>query len=230
LDDLLIEQKRLHRLTKFEREARSQGFSLIAGIDEAGRGPLAGPVVAAACIIPKRIFFKGINDSKLLSPVQRRRIYEALTTHPKVVWAVGSSSVEEIDRINIYQATIVAMQRALDALSVVPDYLLVDGMKLPYRDIPCQKINQGDSLSQSIAGAGIIAKETRDKMMVEMHKQWSGYGFDEHKGYGTPKHLDALQRLGPCPEHRRSFEPVRASLSSGPSGPSGPSEVIAKVF
>lgn len=212
--DLLIEQERLHRLTSFEREARSEGYHHIAGIDEAGRGPLAGPVLAAACIIPEGVFFEGINDSKQLSPVQRRRLYEALTAHPEVVWGVGISTVDEIDRINIYQATIVAMQRALDALRVLPDYLLVDGMKLSYRNLPAQKIIKGDELSQSIAAASVIAKETRDELMVEMHKRWPGYGFDQHKGYGTPKHLEALQQLGPCPEHRRSFDPVRESLSA----------------
>lgn len=202
-----IEKARLDELTRYEAEARAQGYRLIAGIDEAGRGPLAGPVVAAACIIPEGIFFEGINDSKQLSPKQRCHLYESLISHPSIVYGIGSSDAREIDEVNIYQATILAMLRAVEALTTHPDYLLVDGMKLPHPTIPVLKIIKGDTLSQSIAAASILAKETRDRLMGEYHERWPEYHFDRHKGYGTEKHLEALSLHGPCPIHRLSFAP-----------------------
>lgn len=204
------EHARLLELTSYEREARAQGYRQIAGIDEAGRGPLAGPVVAAACIIPDGLLFSGVNDSKQLSAKQRYALYETLTNHPDIVYGIGQADPEEIDRVNIYQATILAMYRAIEALPCLPDYLLVDGMKLPYPMIPSIKLIKGDTLSQSIAAASIIAKETRDRLMGEFHLQWPHYSFDAHKGYGTAKHIEALERHGPCPIHRRSFEPVKS--------------------
>lgn len=200
------EQQRLLRLTCFEQEARSQGYRVIAGIDEAGRGPLAGPVVASACIIPPEVFFHHINDSKQLTAAMRDTLYSEITTHPEVAFAIGIIFQDEIDRINIYQATILAMLQAVNGLSVAPDYLLVDGLKLFHPTIPSQKIIKGDTLSQSIAAASVIAKVTRDRLMEEYDKQWPHYGFKKHKGYGTPQHLAAIAEHGPSPLHRLSFK------------------------
>jgi ribonuclease HII len=201
------EKARLKELVFFEQQARSQGYKLIAGIDEAGRGPLAGPVVAAACIIPHGIYFSGINDSKKLLPKQREILFAALTTHPKVIYALGVVSPEIIDCVNIYQATIQAMIQAVAGLSREPDYLLVDGLVLPH-SIPSQKIIGGDARSQSIAAASVLAKVTRDRMAQEWEIKWPQYGFGKHKGYGTPQHLIALAQHGPCALHRHSFSPI----------------------
>ncbi|MBA3957902.1 MAG: ribonuclease HII [Parachlamydiaceae bacterium] len=200
------ELKRLHVLHAYEEAARLQGYSLIAGVDEAGRGPLAGPVVAAACIIPQGIFLAGIDDSKKLSPVQRCEFYEQIMSDSRIHVGVGIVSHQEIDQINILQATIKAMLQAIQALVMSPDCLLVDGLKLEHPTIPSQKIIKGDSLSHSIAAASVIAKETRDRLMVEEDKKWPQYGFKQHKGYGTPAHVEALKRLGPSPIHRLSFK------------------------
>ncbi len=199
-------------MIKFEKHARAKGFKTIAGIDEAGRGPLAGPVVACACIIPEGIFFPGINDSKQLSPKKREELFLKLTSHPDIFYGVAEISHLEIDIINIYQATINAMRKAVDNLKIIPDYLLVDGMKISYLNIESEKIIQGDTKSQSIAAASIIAKETRDRLMNEFHNMWPQYGFDQHKGYGTKKHLEALEKHGPCPIHRLSFSPLKEVL------------------
>ena len=199
------ELKRLQRLNLFEDEARQGGFQHIAGVDEAGRGPLAGPVVAASCIIPQNLFFPGIDDSKKLLPKKRAHLFKELTSHPEIIYGIGIVSHEEIDRINIYQASIQAMLIAISKLSITPDILLVDGMKLP-SPIPSRKIIGGDALSQSIAAASIIAKETRDRIMEEYHETWPHYGFKDHKGYGTEKHREALAKYGPCMIHRMSFK------------------------
>lgn len=204
------EKKRLLELVTYETKARRNGYQLIAGVDEAGRGPLAGPVIAAACIIPEGLYFPGINDSKQLSAKKRHELFLELTKDERVHYGVGEISHFEIDSINIYQATICAMRMAIDKLFCKPDYLLVDGMPLFYQDIPSEKINQGDAKSQSIAAASIIAKETRDLLMNEFHEMWPHYGFDSHKGYGTKKHRDAIEKYGPCPIHRLSFEPLKS--------------------
>lgn len=201
-------------LRKIERQEYARGFRSLAGIDEAGRGPLAGPVVAAACIIPEGRCIHGVNDSKQLTPAQRQMLYTRLTNDDTILWAVGIVDHQTIDLINIYQATIVAMKMAIDGLKVIPDLLLVDGMNLSHRDLPCLKIIDGDCLSQSIAAASILAKVTRDRIMEEQHQLFPNYGFDRHKGYGTPAHLKALKEHGPCPIHRRSFQPV-AAMQSG---------------
>lgn len=206
------EWRRLCSLTRFEEDARQKGYATIAGIDEAGRGPLAGPVLAAACIIPSDVYFVGINDSKKLLPKQREDLYEEITANTSVSYATGIVFHDEIDRVNIYQATIRAMLQAIASLTQVPDFLLVDGLNLPHPTLPAQKIIEGDALSQSIAAASVIAKVTRDRMMREYHQQWPEYGFDQHKGYSTQRHLEALSKFGPCPIHRRSFEPVRTSF------------------
>lgn len=205
------EQNRLKELLVFERQVYQQGYRCVAGIDEAGRGPLAGPVVAAACILPQGLLIKGVDDSKKLSPKVREQLFEELMANPQIIYGVGIIDPEEIDRINIYQATIQAMLQAVNALDVPPDYLLVDGMNLIHSAIPSLKIIKGDQLSLSIAAASIIAKVTRDRLMQRFHQQWPMYGFEQHKGYGTALHLNALEQHGPCPIHRRSFEPVKTN-------------------
>lgn len=210
-NEIDLEHKRLLALIYYEQEARSQGFKIIAGIDEAGRGPLAGPVVAAACIIPEGAFFRHINDSKQLTAEERNSLFGEITQTSGVSFGIGVICEKEIDRVNIYQATIFAMMQAVEALGVCPDYLLVDGLKLPHPSIPSLKIIQGDTLSQSIAAASIIAKVTRDRLMVEYDATWPEYGFKSHKGYATPEHLEAIKRHGPCPIHRLTFEPLKSS-------------------
>ncbi len=190
----------------YEEKLRSQGFKKIAGIDEAGRGPLAGPVVAASCILPQGVIFEELNDSKQLTKAQRDSLFRAITTHPDIVFGIGSASVEEIDEYNILQATLIAMQRAVQNLSRTPDYLLIDGNKAPYFSIPLLTIVEGDCQSASIAAASVIAKVTRDQWMEELDQKWPQYGFKKHKGYGTKAHKDALVQWGPCPIHRKTFK------------------------
>lgn len=206
------EKTRLQQMIIYEENAYQQGYQFIAGLDEAGRGPLAGPVVAAACIIPRGLFIPYVNDSKKLTAKMREQLFDRLTHDPSIIYAIGIIEAEEIDRLNIYQATIHAMCQAVEKLTIYPDCLLVDGMKLPH-SLPCQKIIKGDQLSQSIAAASIIAKETRDRLMRTYHDQWPVYGFHQHKGYGTARHLEALNQHGPCPIHRYSFEPVKTHWS-----------------
>jgi ribonuclease HII len=206
------ETKRLLKMNIFEEEARQQGHQIIAGIDEAGRGPLAGPVVAAACIIPAGILLPGVNDSKQLTAEEREELFQVIVEDTRICYGVGIIDSQTIDKINIFQATISAMLAAILQLPLVPHLLLVDGLKLPHPSIPAQKIIDGDAKSQSIAAASIIAKVTRDRLMREYHLQWPLYGFNQHKGYATEMHLTALQTHGICPIHRHSFEPVRALL------------------
>jgi ribonuclease HII len=204
------EQQRLFELMHFEREARRKGFSFPAGIDEAGRGPLAGPVVASACILPSDFQLSGINDSKLLTPSQRRSFYELLTNHPEIHYGIGIVQSDEIDRINILEATKLAMLQAIQKLTQKPDFLLIDAVALKQQTIPMLSLIKGDRLSQSIAAASVIAKETRDRLMVEMDKKWPQYGFQKHKGYGTLFHREAIAKHGPCEIHRFSFEPIKS--------------------
>jgi len=210
----LDEQSRLEAMTFFEKRARSKGFSCIAGVDEAGRGPLAGPVVAAACILPESIRIEGIDDSKKLLPSQRFAIFQKLLETPGIVYGVGVVDPLLIDQVNILQATFQAMLIAIYALSQRPDYLLIDGNRMPKTQIPGEAIVKGDARSQSIAAASIIAKETRDQMMDKFHKQWPEYGFNRHKGYGTKGHLLAIEQFGPCPIHRMTFEPLKSRLQN----------------
>lgn len=209
------ELERLKLLKQAEESAMLNGYKTVAGVDEAGRGPLAGPVVCAACIIPPEVFIVGVNDSKQLTPKQRSIIFEELTSHPDITYGVGIVAVEVIDTINILQATIQGMLKAVDALKIVPDFLLVDGLKLPHPKISSQKMIRGDANSFAIAAASIIAKETRDRIMIEYHEEWPHYGFAQHKGYGTAFHCEALQKFGPCSIHRKSFEPVKSLLEAG---------------
>ena len=205
-------------LFKFEREAKAVRPELvIAGVDEAGRGPLAGPVVAAAVILPpEEEFDLPVNDSKALDEAFREELGERLRSDPRVVWAVAERSAGAIDRINILRATHEAMREAVMSLKVHPDMAFVDGLKV--RDFPVEArfIVKGDAQSASVAAASIIAKTHRDHLMLELDKVYPGYGFAQHKGYGTAQHLEALRKLGPCPEHRKTFGPVARIISPPP--------------
>ena len=196
----------------FEQQARANGFDLIAGIDEAGRGPLAGPVVAAAVILPAGLNIKGVNDSKKLSPDTRERLFDIIMAQAFSV-GIGMGSPELIDRINILQATRHAMRSAVLQLAQPPDYLLIDGISTINSPIPQKTIKKGDSLSLSIAAASIIAKVTRDRLMRELDELHPGYGFSGHKGYGSALHMEAIRRLGPSPVHRLTFGGVKEHLS-----------------
>lgn len=198
------ERERVLAMHKFERRAREAGHRLIAGIDEAGRGPLAGPVVAGAVVLPADFVLPGLNDSKQVSPELREELYGRITSEA-VAWGVGAADVAYIERENILQATYEAMRRAVASLSVAPDYLLVDAVRVPGLAAPQEPIVRGDALSASIAAASILAKVTRDRLMLECDALYPGYGFARHKGYGTEEHWQALRRLGPSPIHRCSF-------------------------
>lgn len=192
-----------------EDAACAGGHACIAGVDEAGRGCLAGPVVAGAVVFLDRAAWpEGLDDSKKLTRARRRALFETLTTDPRVVWAVGRASVEEIDRVNILQAAMLAMRRAVEGLPVPPGHLLVDGNRLPGGPVSGSAVVGGDALSPSIAAASILAKETRDRIMEELDRAHPGYGFAQHKGYGTAAHVRALEALGLTPHHRRTFAPV----------------------
>ncbi len=207
------EQYHTSPLLSIETEYWEQGLSNIVGIDEAGRGPLAGPVVAAACLIPQGIYFSGIDDSKRLTSLQRESLFQEITQHPSVVYGIGLADSLLIDQINILQATFVAMRQAVEGVAErfsVLDILLVDGHLLPSWPWRSKAIVGGDALSQSIAAASILAKVTRDRLMEEFHIQWPQYGFHRHKGYGTKKHRQALEEFGPCPIHRITFEPIKS--------------------
>ena len=180
---------------------------LIAGVDEAGRGPLAGPVVAAAVILDERSPIKGLADSKVLTALKRERLYDDIRAKA-LCCSVAMASVEEIDRLNILQASMLAMQRAVNGLRLKPTKVLVDGNRLPSLNVLAEAIVSGDALVPAISAASILAKVTRDRLLEAMHEQYPGYGFDRHKGYGTAMHLKALETLGPLAEHRRSFAPV----------------------
>jgi ribonuclease HII len=197
---------------RLERKATKEGFLAVAGVDEAGCAPLAGPVVAAAVILDPRRIPNGINDSKKLSPEAREVLFAAITA--KARWAVGIADVARIDADNILNARLWAMARAVEALEPAPDLALVDGNRAPGVLCRSRTVIGGDGLSLSIAAASIIAKVTRDRLMCQLDLEWPGYGFAIHKGYGTPAHCSALARLGPSPHHRRSFAPVRLAFDA----------------
>jgi len=191
----------------YEKQARRRGFSLVAGIDEAGRGPLAGPVVAAAVILPASCEIIGLDDSKKLSPARREQLYERVYGRATAV-GIGIVDAPEIDRINILQAALLSMKMAVDNLVPRPDYLLIDGKFGIAADIDQEPIIKGDRLSASVAAASIVAKVTRDRLMLGCHRQFPHYGFDRHKGYPTRVHREALDRFGACVLHRRTFRGV----------------------
>lgn len=209
------EGQRLRHLLKFEFELWEQGFNLIAGVDEAGVGPLAGPVVAGAAILPRGYKLRNLDDSKKLDEHKRIRLMEQIKSE-SVAWAIGIAEVQEIDRLNIYRAGLLAMCRAVEALNTRPDFILVDARTIPDCGLPQRGIIRGDAQSASIAAASIIAKTTRDEIMFELDRQFPGYGLAGHKGYPTPQHFAALRKLGASPIHRRSFRPVREALGIEP--------------
>lgn len=196
----------------FELEARRCGYRRIAGLDEAGRGPLAGPVVASAVVLPTRCRIIGCDDSKLLSESERERVYHVIIKRAICI-GIGSATEREIDRLNILEATRLAMRRALAGLSPQPDCLLIDAITLLGCAIPIRSIIKGDALCRSVAAASIVAKVTRDRLMAEYHRLYPQYNFLSHKGYGTEEHLQQLATHGPCPIHRRTFEPVAQTLA-----------------
>jgi ribonuclease HII len=194
----------------FEREARECGYEFIGGLDEAGRGPLAGPVVAAIVVLPPRCRIRGINDSKVVPERERERLYGAIAKRALAI-GIGCADEREIDLLNILQATRLAMRRAISGLARSPDFLLLDAVSLPAVRLPQRPIIKGDGFSVSIAAASIMAKVTRDRLMREYHRRYPSYNFQSHKGYATPEHLELLDKHGPCPAHRQSFRPVLAS-------------------
>ena len=192
---------------------RPKGILCLAGVDEVGRGPLAGDVVTAAVILPENHQIEGLADSKVLSARQRENLYADIIGQAEC-WAVGRASVEEIDRFNILQATLMAMRRAVLSLDVKPDYVVVDGNRLPQWEYASEAVVKGDGRVDVISAASIIAKVVRDAEMLALDSHYPGYGFAANKGNGTPQHLEALQRLGPTPIHRRSFAPVSNELTA----------------
>lgn len=208
--------KRFRNRFKYERALVREGHTQVAGVDEAGRGPLAGPVVAAAVILPAQWCDAGIprrltdlNDSKQLTPEQRDEFFALLTGCEGVRFAIAQVDAAMVDQINILQATHRAMRLALAQLQPPPEHVLVDGLPVPHLDWPHTAIIQGDARSYSVAAASVLAKVTRDRLMCDYDRQWPLYGFAEHKGYGTERHLAALAQHGPCPIHRRTFSPMR---------------------
>lgn len=197
----------------FERMAYESGYMRVAGIDEAGRGPLAGPVVAAAVVLPNGLLIPGVKDSKEVPEQERERLYEIIIKKA-LAYGIGVVDEKTIDEVNIYQATIMAMEKALAAVSPAPEYLLVDAMSLSRIPIPQKAVIKGDRLSHSIAAASILAKTARDRMMRELHHRFPEYNFHRHKGYATREHVELLKKYGPCPAHRRSFQPVAAMLAN----------------
>jgi ribonuclease HII len=197
---------------RYEKKLRCTGVARIAGVDEAGRGALAGPVVAAAVILPEKFRHRRLNDSKQLAPELREEIYSDLVSNPEVRWTVGVIDSIEIDRINILRASHRAMRMAITALIDPPDHVLIDGLPVIPFPFPQTAIVDGDCISLSVAAASVLAKVTRDRIMRDFCVQFPQYCFDQHKGYGTELHLLKLHEFGPCPIHRRSFEPVAQPL------------------
>ena len=205
---------------EYENELKAKGYTLICGIDEAGRGPLAGPVVAAAVILPDDLpELPGVFDSKQLTDAERRLLRDELLALPGIVYAVAESDNTVIDEINILNATHRAMRQAVLALGKPADFVLVDGLPVRGFSVPCRNLVKGDARSASIAAASILAKVHRDELMEQFETVYPGYGFADHKGYGTAEHLDALKRLGPSPIPRKSFRPVHDLISPPPEQP-----------
>ena len=201
------EQERLYKMLEFERKYGAD-FHCICGIDEAGRGPFAGPVVAGAVVLPESLLIEGLNDSKKVSPKKRKELYEEIK-EKAISYGIGMSSPGRIDEINILQATMEGMCQAVQQLSQPADYVLIDAVKLKNLPLPQLSLIKGDAKSASIAAASIIAKVTRDRLMEEYDRQYPEYGFGSHKGYGTAEHIAAVEKYGPCPIHRMTFEPIR---------------------
>ena len=194
----------MHDMWKLEEELFAQGYTAVCGVDEAGRGPLAGPVCAAAVILPKNLEIPGLDDSKKLSDKRRRELFPIIQQQA-IAYGIGFASHEEIDEINILQATFLAMKRALAAMEIKADFALIDGNRETDFGLPVKTVVKGDSLSTNIAAASVLAKVSRDDLMEAMAKEYPQYGFEIHKGYGTKAHYEALRTYGPCPIHRMSF-------------------------
>jgi ribonuclease HII len=208
-----VRKIRIEATLQAEKALYRQGFKAVAGVDEAGRGPLAGPVVAAAVILPLECKIEGICDSKMLSPKQREELAQEITTQALVV-GIGEVWPEVIDKINIHRASFLAMKKAVEAIQKPkPDFLLVDGFQIPGIKIPQKALLQGDKKSVVIGAASILAKVTRDRIMVALHQEFPEYGFAQHKGYGTAFHIKAIQKYGPCKYHRKSFKRVKEYVS-----------------
>lgn len=202
------ERRRLHRIHAFENAARERGFVYVGGIDEVGRGPLAGPVVAACVVCCSPLMLPGLNDSKQVRPELRTELAAEIKARCSA-WAIGSASVGEIDRLNIYWASILAMERAIAQLSVAPEYLITDAVRIKSFSAPQEPLIKGDARSAVVAAASIVAKVHRDALLVELHATDPRYGFALHKGYATPEHLRALEEHGPSPHHRSGWWRVR---------------------
>lgn len=209
--DHRAEGQRLRKMLRYEQELWATGFARIAGVDEAGMSPLAGPVAAAAVILAPGTRIRYVDDSKKVDPTTRSEL-AAIIRAEAIAWAVAFAEPDEIDRLNIYWAGLLAMRRAVDQLAQQPDYVILDARLLPDFEVKQRKIVKGDERSLSIAAASILAKTARDAKMVELNALYPGYGFDRHKGYPVKEHFLALKRLGACPVHRRSFAPVRRAL------------------
>ncbi len=209
------EGRRLVRLHVFEDRAWASGYRLIGGIDEVGRGPLAGPVVAACVVTEGPLKLRGLNDSKQVAPEVRESLALEIKSRC-VAWAVGEATVDEIDRYNIYWASILAMERALAALHVPPDYLITDAVRIKSWSGPQEPVIKGDAKCATVAAASIVAKVHRDALLVALHDRYPNYGFAQHKGYASPQHIAALAAHGPCAEHRRAFWRVRAAWDALP--------------
>jgi len=206
-EDLKKEESRLRGMLVEEKSLEVRGYQAVAGVDEAGRGPLAGPVIAAAVILKPGVVIDDLKDSKQLSARARMEIFENIVLNARS-YGIGSASREEIDRINIHAASMLAMKRALERLSIIPDFVLADGFPIWHCPYEQKAIKGGDALSMSIAAASVLAKVSRDKIMAGLHQEYPQYGFDRNMGYGTASHREAISRYGPCPFHRRSFRLV----------------------
>ncbi len=191
-------------MLEYEQLYNSQGYKAVCGVDEAGRGPLAGPVFAAAVILPEGLEIEGVTDSKKLSEKKREQLFDVIC-EKALAYSIASASVEEIEELNILRADMLAMKRAVEGLKVKADFAMIDGNKTPQLDIPCVAIVKGDAKSESIAAASILAKVSRDRLMLEMAKKYPAYNFEKHKGYGTKAHREAILEHGPCEIHRMSF-------------------------
>lgn len=189
---------------EFEKEALAKGYKTVCGVDEAGRGPLAGPVCAAAVILPEGVIIDGVNDSKKLSEKKRESLFDVIREQA-LSYSIAYATVDEIEEINILNATMLAMRRAIDGLEIKADYAMIDGNKIPPIDIDAECIVKGDAKSMSIACASILAKVSRDRLLYKYAEEYPMYGFDKHKGYGTKVHREAILKYGPCPYHRKSF-------------------------
>ena len=195
----------MSELWKFEHQCYDEGFEIVCGVDEAGRGPLAGPVCAAAVILPEGAVIEGLDDSKKLTEKKRERLYDIIK-QTAVAYSVAYGTLEEIETVNILEATYLAMNRAIEGLTVKPDFALIDGNRVPRGiKIPCETVVKGDSKSMSVAAASVLAKVTRDRLMLEYDKKYPEYNFKKHKGYGTKEHTELIKQYGPCEIHRLSF-------------------------